>query len=127
MPGDVAVGPDGTIYLTQAERGAVYAYAPLPAPLETPAGAATPTPGPLACRVAGTKDAAPRRVVLGHAVEVSITLRAACPAPPASRAPTCCSSSTAQVRWRPTLIDTAKRWQCASRAPSPPRRIAWAW
>lgn len=79
VPGDVAVGPDGTIYLTQAERGAVHAYAPLPAPLETPAGAATPTPGPLACRVAGTKGAAPRRVVLGHAVEVSITLRAACP------------------------------------------------
>lgn len=79
VPGDVAVGRDGTIYLAQSERGAVHAYSPIPVPTEPPASAATPTPGPLACQVYGTKGAAPRRVVLGHAVDVSITLRAACP------------------------------------------------
>jgi Mg-chelatase subunit ChlD len=48
-------------------------------PIESPPAAATPTPGPLSCDVRGTKGAAPRRIVLGETVDVSITLRAACP------------------------------------------------
>ncbi len=76
-PGDVAVGPDGTVYAAQTERGAVHAYAPTAVPPATPPAAATP--GPRSCVVRGTKGAAPQRIVLGESVDVSITLRAACP------------------------------------------------
>ncbi|MEO8085159.1 MAG: VWA domain-containing protein, partial [Ardenticatenales bacterium] len=82
VPADVAIGSDGTVYVAQREPGAVHAFPPGPIPISTPPGdgTATPTPGPLSCRVVGTKGAAPARIVLGESVGVSITLRATCPA-----------------------------------------------
>ncbi|MCB0217532.1 MAG: VWA domain-containing protein [Caldilineae bacterium] len=78
---DLALGPDGQVYLADAGARAVHVFAPsagIP-PTESPEPSVTPTPSVLACRVAGDKVAAPSTVVLGASAEVTLTLSADCP------------------------------------------------
>lgn len=78
---DIALGPNGEVYLADARARVVRVFAPgasVPAsPVPDPS--ATPTPSSLSCEVRGDKRAGPSTVVLGQTAAVTLTLAARCP------------------------------------------------
>lgn len=83
-PRDVAWAPDGRLFLLDAAAPAVLVLA-LATPGE-PAAPPSPTPPDVpVCTITGDKTAAPRRVILGDAVTVTLRLAATCPPRPEDR------------------------------------------
>ncbi len=79
---DLALGPEGEVYLADAGQRAVHVYMPgagIP-PTQPAEPSATPSPSPLTCRIEGDKVARPSTVVLGASTSVTLSLAAECPA-----------------------------------------------
>jgi len=77
---DVAIAPEGTLYLSDRNGPAIHVFRPEDGPVAPPAEPGpTPTPSAYQCAVRGGKTAGPRRVVLGETAGVTLTLHADCP------------------------------------------------
>ncbi|MEO8083614.1 MAG: VWA domain-containing protein [Ardenticatenales bacterium] len=84
---DIALDPNGTVWLSDRRRASVHRFAPGFATPDAPAWTPGPSPTPVAtptlsagaCAVAGGKVAGPPRIVLGATARVTLTLSAVCP------------------------------------------------
>jgi len=77
---DLAIAPNGTLYLSDRNGSAVHTFRPEEGPVPPPAEPGpTPTPSAYQCTVRGDKTAGPRQVVLGNTAGVTLTLHADCP------------------------------------------------
>lgn len=80
-PTDLALGPEGTVYVADAAARAVRVYRPGIDinPTVEPQPSASPTPSDLACVIRGDRTAGPSDVVLGATTGVTLSLSADCP------------------------------------------------
>ena len=80
-PVDLALGPDGMVFIADAAARAVRVY--LPGididPTAEPQPSPSPTPSELACTITGDRVAGPSTVVLGASAGVTLSLSADCP------------------------------------------------